>query len=90
MKFVSLNIFIQNFSKIKIIIQSLLGANIKELKEFCGGKFPLYTILTIGIELLKRISVIHKYGILRRDLKPSNILYGNFTTYKGIEKILYL
>ena len=79
--------FYSEFSKKnKIIIQSLLGANLKELKEFCGGKFPLYTILNIGIELFGRISVIHKHGILHRDLKPSNILYGNFTTSNRKEK----
>jgi serine/threonine protein kinase/DNA-directed RNA polymerase subunit RPC12/RpoP len=79
--------FYSEFSKNnKIIIQSLLGVNLKVLKEFCGGKFPLYTILNIGIELFERISIIHKHGILHRDLKPSNILYGNFTTSNKKEK----
>jgi len=79
--------FYSEFSKNnKIIIQSLLGVNLKELKEFCGGKFPLYTILNIGIQLFERISVIHRHGILHRDLKPSNILYGNFTTSNKKEK----
>ncbi len=77
--------------KNKIIIQSMLGPNLKQLKGFCGGKFPIYTILNIGIDLLKRVRALHGHGILHRDIKPSNILYGNLTTNNIIEKdSLYL
>ena len=58
----------------------------KKLVNLLGGKFPLYTILNIGIEILKRIDIIHSHGILHCDIKPSNILYGNFTNDNILEK----
>lgn len=68
------------------IIQSLHGPNLKALHNFCFNRFPLYTILNIGIELLKRIKVIHSHGIIHRDLKPSNIVYGKFNSINSAEK----
>lgn len=47
---------------------------------------PIYKILNIGIELLKRIKTLHSHGIIHRDIKPSNILYGNFSTFDISEK----
>ena len=38
----------------------------------------MYTILSIAIELLKRLEVLHKNGILHKDIKPSNIVFDNF------------
>ena len=62
-----------------MIIQSLLGPNLPDLLAFCGGKLPLYSILSVGIELFKRIKTIHKHGIIHRDIKPSNIAFCNFS-----------
>ena len=67
-------------TKNKLIIQSLLGPNLRDLLDFCGGKLPLYSILSVGIELFKRIKTIHKHGIIHRDIKPSNIAFCNFST----------
>ena len=75
----------------KIIIETLHGPNLRNLLYFCDGKFPIYTILNIAIELIKRLEALHKNGIVHRDIKPSNIVYGNFTTHEVDEKdSLYL
>ena len=75
----------------KIIIQSLLGPNLKQLLLLCGGSFPLNTILTIFIDLLKRLEVMHSHGILHRDINPKNVVFCNFSTLNNDEKdALYL
>ena len=75
----------------KVIAQTLHGPNLKKLADLCGGKLSLYTILSIGIELLKRIETFHSFGLIHGDIKPSNVLYGNFTTKNILQKdSLYL
>lgn len=58
------------------LITDLLGESIEQLKEKCGGKLKLQTILTIGTQLLNRLESLHELGIIHRDLKPENILIG--------------
>ena len=38
--------------------------NLKILAGLYGGKLPLYTILSIGIEIIKKIQIIHFYAIV--------------------------
>ena len=85
-------IFYSEFNKRnRIIIQSLLGPNLKDLVSLCGGKIPLYSSINIFIELIYRIKTIHNHGIIHRDIKPSNILFGNFSSLNPVEKYgLYL
>ena len=42
--------------------------------------------MNVGIDLLKRIKILHSQGILYRDLKPSNIAFGIFSTENSKEK----
>lgn len=75
----------------KIIIQSLLGPDLKQLLSLCGGSFPLNTILNKFIDLLKRLEVMHANGILHRDINPKNVVFCNFSTLNNDEKdTLYL
>ena len=62
-----------------IIVETLHGPNIKQLFEFCGYKFPIRTICSIGIELVSRLEEIHSIGIVHRDIKPSNFAWGKFS-----------
>ena len=70
----------------KIIIQSLLGATLKDLLYLCGGRLPLFSVLNIAIELFNRIKVIHNHKIIHRDINLSNIIFGNFSTSNNHEK----
>ena len=37
----------------------------------------LKSVLVIGIQLIKRIKILHEKFLLHRDIKPSNLLFGN-------------
>jgi casein kinase I family protein HRR25 len=54
----------------------LLGPNIDELFHFCGKKFSLTTVLSLGLQMLNRIETIHSLHIIHRDIKPENFLIG--------------
>ena len=55
-----------------------LGPNLKHLlKRNHKNRFSTKTTIQIGIQLIDRLKLIHKKGILHLDLKPQNILIGS-------------
>ena len=75
------SIYYTYFEKKKyIIVQSLLGPSLDKLFRYCDKKFPIKTVLKIGIEMVKRLETMHKEGVLHRDLKPSNFTWGNYSS----------
>jgi serine/threonine protein kinase len=71
--------------KKSIIIESLLGPSLDKLFTYCGRKFPLKTICSLGIQLIRRLQSMHKLGLIHRDLKPNNFSWGNFTNNINIQ-----
>ena len=68
-----------NINRKNIIVESLLGPSLDKLFNFCGKTFPLKTVCLIGVEILRRLQSMHKYGLIHRDLKPNNFTWGNFS-----------
>ena len=66
-----------------IIIESLLCFNLGKLFNFCYNKFPISTISCIGIESIKRLNLFHSLGIVYRDSRPNNLIWGNFSPNKN-------
>lgn len=56
------------------MVMDLLGNSLEDLRIECGGRLSLKSVLAIGIQLLKRIELIHNEGIIHRDIKPDNFL----------------
>ena len=59
--------------KYLILVESCHGPNLKKLFQFCGNKFPLRKICTIGIEIISRLQEFHSKSFIHRDKKPSTV-----------------
>ena len=72
--------------KFNYLVLDLLGESLEEMRIAKGGLLPLKLVVSIGSQMLTRIRDIHKHGIIHRDVKPSNFMFGS---HQGIN-ILYL
>jgi len=65
-----------------IISEYVKGGTLRKVME--KGPIPLESLLDIGIQIARALSVAHECGIVHRDLKPENIMQ----TEDGKVKIL--
>lgn len=59
----------------RVLVFELLGPNLQNLLNYCGGTFTLKTVLMLADQLIPRLQQIHRKYI-HRDIKPENILKG--------------
>lgn len=57
------------------MVLELLGPSLEKLKAKLGG-FSLRMTLTIGLKIIKLLKNIHEKGLVHRDVKPDNFLFG--------------
>ena len=60
----------------QIMVFELLGPNLEDLLQYCGGRFSMKTTLMLMDQLLRRIECLHTTDYRHRDIKPENFLLG--------------
>ena len=58
------------------LIMELLGPSIADIHIRCGNKFSLKTTILLAKQLIEMIEYFHGKGLIYRDTKPENFLFG--------------
>ncbi|XP_058056032.1 casein kinase I-like [Anopheles bellator] len=62
--------------QVQVLIMELLGDSLDSLLTTCGRRFSFPTALQLGMQMIDRIELLHKYGYVHRDIKPQNFVMG--------------
>ena len=74
--------------KFNYLVVDLLGESLEQKRKLSGGTISLKQVLGIGIQMLERITDIHKCGLIHRDVKPANFIYGKNTNDNNVLYII--
>lgn len=72
------------------MVVDLLGESLEARRKRLGP-FSIEDTLKYGKQMVERLKCLHSCGLVHRDVKPDNFLFGNFKELdKKEEEILYL
>ena len=72
------------------IVLELLGLSIKEILKKNKRHFTVPCVVTIGLRMLDLLEKFHEEGFIHCDLKPDNIMIGNYIEDPKAMNQLYL
>lgn len=59
-----------------LMMMQLLGQSLDKIFTNNGSKLDLGTVMTIGIQMINGLEEIHNTGVIHRDIKPNNFMFG--------------
>jgi serine/threonine protein kinase len=72
------------------IVLELLGLSIKDILKKNKRHFSIKCVMTMGLQLLDLLEKFHGEGFIHCDLKPENIMIGNYLKDPKTINQLYL
>jgi len=67
-----------------------LGMSIKDILKRMRKHFSLKCTINLGINILNLLERMHSIGYIHCDIKPDNIMIGNFTSEPKLINKLYM
>ena len=68
-----------------ILVLELLGKSLEDWFTQSKNKFSVATVCKLGIEMIKRVQLIHEKNHIHRDIKPENLLLDEFKNLKIVD-----
>lgn len=59
-----------------LLLMQLLGKSLDTIFIERGNKLDIGTVMKIGISIISILEKIHRIGIIHRDIKPNNFMFG--------------
>jgi casein kinase 1 len=58
------------------LVMDLLGRSLHDVHSALPGSRPASVVALLGVQLVERLRVMHEHGLVHRDVKPANLMFG--------------